>query len=576
MRWPFFVVFVLAVACASVAAAQDAGASDAAVADDAGALVDSDPSPEPNAETGGGVGPRALPAMEIDSGAPTMEGIAADAALGVADSAAGHASEDGGDAGASPVVESPPAPAPALAADTHDEPPAGFAQPTSPRRPRLRPRPPPAAGETTGVVIKTILGLAALLLVAYAGAHPRVKRIEEALGISQVITAGFPFVALGLIARLPAVGVLTDEVLVEINPLLLFGLGWIGFQEGCRFDVRSLDRLPSGTALVIILSTSIPFVVIATASAFLMIRLGEPVADGTFLRDAICLGAAGAMTAPRIVRAALPHSLSDSFPGGQDVAAQVGQLDDIAGIVALAFLAAYFRPAGHEFTWQIPPLAWLFVALGLGVAVGIVIYAMLRRPLSGSEFLAVVLGSVAFAAGLAGYLRLSPVVVGFVAGTLVGNFPFDQKAALRDVLGRLERPVYLMFLMVAGALWNIGDWRGWLFVPVFVVCRFVGRGIALVAARRAAGPLPPELAEPTSVVAPLSVLAIGIVVSAQSLYRGRAIHWIVTAVIAGAIVTEILVQLAVRIFPSRPAAPKQNPDSGAQRPASGDRIAGGG
>lgn len=412
--------------------------------------------------------------------------------------------------------------------------------------------PPEMVGESTGVVIKTILGLAVLLLVAYAGAHPRVKRLEDALGISQVITAGFPFVALGLIARLPAVGVLTDEVLVQITPLLLFGLGWIGFHEGCKFDLRSLDHLPSGTALVIILTTSVPFVLIATASALLMIRLGEPVADGTFLRDAICLGAAGAMTAPRIVSAvARGRSPRDEAPPGIDVAGRIGQLDDIAGIVALAFLAAYFRPAGHEFSWQIPPLAWLFVALGLGAILGIVIYAMLRRPLSGSEFLAVVLGSVAFTAGLAGYLRLSPVVVGFVAGALVGNFPFEQKAALHDVLGRLERPVYLLFLMVAGALWNIGDWRGWIFVPVFVICRIAGRGIASIAARRAGASVAPELADTTTVVAPLSVLAIALVVSAQSLYRGQAIHWIVTAVIAGAIVTEILVQLSVRVFPRK-------------------------
>ena len=41
-----------------------------------------------------------------------------------------------------------------------------------------------------------------------------------------------------LIARLPAVGILTDDVIAEVTPVLHFGLGWLGFLVGFRFDVR--------------------------------------------------------------------------------------------------------------------------------------------------------------------------------------------------------------------------------------------------------------------------------------------------------------------------------------------------
>ena len=47
-------------------------------------------------------------------------------------------------------------------------------------------------------------------------------------------------------------------------------------------------------------------------------------------------------------------------------------------------------------------------------------------------------------------------------------------------------------------------------------------------------------------LAPLGALSIAIVVSAEDLYCSPSIPWIVTAVIGGAIVTEILVQWSSR------------------------------
>ena len=75
------------------------------------------------------------------------------------------------------------------------------------------------------------------------------------------------------------------------------------------------------------------------------------------------------------------------------------------------------------------------------------------------------LGSVAFAAGMAATLRLSPVVVCFFVGLLLANFPGDYKERVTETLTRLERPIYLLFLLVVGAHWRLQDWRGWALLP---------------------------------------------------------------------------------------------------------------
>src|SRR5262249_50276686 len=146
----------------------------------------------------------------------------------------------------------------------------------------------------------------------------------------------------------------------------------------------------------------------------------------------------------------------------------------------------YFRdPAAG--TWSLPSTAWVFVSLGLGVAIGVLIFAMVRVPVSNAEFLAVVLGGIAFASGLAGYLQLSPIVICFLAGVLVTNFPNDQRDSIFRILYDLERPVQLLFLIVAGAVWVPDDWRGWALVPLFVVGRIAGKYAGVVASRATVG-----------------------------------------------------------------------------------------
>ncbi len=290
---------------------------------------------------------------------------------------------------------------------------------------------PDGAEQATGVVVGTILGLVILVALAWLAGHPRVRRLEERLGISQVITAGFPFIALGLIARHPSVGILSDRVLVEITPLLQFGLGWLGFLVGFKFDARFLARMPRGTSLAVSVETVLPFLAIVVAAGFVMHLFGAPWHHAGLLRDAIALGAAGAMTAPAI---GVERVLEARRLPRTDLVAQVEQLDELAGILGLLALAAFYRPAAAEFRWVLPGAVWIFVTIGLGVTLGIVISLAATRPATAPEFLAVVLGSVAFAAGLAGYLWLPPIVVCFLAGTVVSNLPWVPKHRLQAVL----------------------------------------------------------------------------------------------------------------------------------------------
>lgn len=417
--------------------------------------------------------------------------------------------------------------------------PAPEAQRTPARPPRERP----------SSVIKTILGLVFLLALAYLGGHPRVQQLERRLGIAQVVTAGFPFVALGILARSPAVGLLTDELLVQLSPLLHLGLGWIGFMIGFRFDARLLDQLPEGTAPKVAFSTGVPFLTIVLASGLLLfVSTGwEHVTfrDPIFLRDAMILGSAGAITGRAAAR----------LIGKSEEAAtrilRIIRLEELAGIAGLTFLAAYFRPQGDVVSWHLPGTAWIFITLGLGATVGLVAYAILRRQVTQNESLVLLLGTVAFAAGLASNLLLSPIVVCFVAGVLLVNFPGDYKERVARTLAQLERPIYLLFLVIVGAIWNVTDWRGWALMVVFLLARWIGKWVGANLGWRNDELALDRRERFALATAPMGQLSIAIVVSSLLLYPGATVSFIVTAVIGGAVVTEVLLQFLVRRFRPR-------------------------
>lgn len=390
----------------------------------------------------------------------------------------------------------------------------------------------------TVFAIKVIIGLIALVVVAYLGGHRRVVRFQERLGIVGVITAGFPFVMLGVIASQPSIGVLADDVVEKLYPVLHFGLGWLGFIIGAQLDIRVLDRVPTGTAYLVIVEALGPFAIVAGGCAVVMIAFGMSVSDPALWRDVVLMGTAAAMTAPRKFRGLANRAWRE----GRGVDVLLGQLDELVSIVGLLIVTAFFRTHTSS-TWQLPDTAWIFVSLGLGVAVGVLIFAMIRVPVSDPEFLAIVLGGIAFASGLARYLQLSPIVICFVAGVLVTNFPNEQRDSVFRILRHLERAVHLMFLIVVGAWWDIGDWRGWVLVPIFVGGRALGKWLGIVASKISVGAqLPAGFADRRNLITPMSAFSIALVISIEPLSRDPGLSWFVSLVIGGSIVTELLIQ----------------------------------
>ena len=382
-------------------------------------------------------------------------------------------------------------------------------------------------------VARVVVALALAVTLAVLGAHPRVLRWERRFGLTVLASSGFPFLLLGVLFR--ELGVLTNAVLTDMRPLFEFGLGWVGLTIGTNLDLRRFDRMPSAFAPVIALASLLPIVCAAIACSLTLTWLGVVPGKG-LMRDGLILMACAAVSAPANLELLLRR-----WQSSRRLVMEVTRVDQLVALGILGFLAVYFRPDRTVTLWHLPRSGWFLMTLGLGALLGVVIYLLVRNVKDRTEELALLMGGVALASGMAGYLALSVAVVCALAGAMLINVKSGERivATLRDV----ERPIYFIFLFVVGAAWRPDEWQGWVLGVVFAVSRGYGK----VLAARIASWMDKDLPDwqPLAVsLLPESSVAIVVLFSASALGGDTSapVRWAINAVIVGSVLTEIAVQ----------------------------------
>jgi len=384
-----------------------------------------------------------------------------------------------------------------------------------------------------GSVARIVLGLVATLALAIAANHPRVRRMSAAVGMHAVSSTGLPFLVLGAVFHLESVGILTESVLGHLRPAFEFGLGWIGFAAGMHFDLRRIDRLPRGIESAVAIEVFVPMLTTAVVCVPVLLALKVFPGEGLF-RSMLLLCACAAASAP------LDKSFASMGPAAAFLR-DITQQDEVASLAVLGIVAVFFRPADATVYWKLPPSAWLLVALGVGALLGIVAFVLLRGARKPSERIALLLGTVAFASGMAGALALSVPVTCAMAGALLANLPIPDDQGVRKILIEFEGPLYLVFLVVVGASWDPRPWQGWAIGLGFAVARAYGKALGGRLAARTVPGLPKEEVV-FSALLPQSPIAIVVMVAAAMLHGGgdATIGWLIHAIILSAVLTELL------------------------------------
>jgi hypothetical protein len=383
-------------------------------------------------------------------------------------------------------------------------------------------------------VLQIVGGLALLLIVAFIGYRRTFTRLP--IGARLIYLTGTEYVFVGFALGDRMIGLLDEATIRSLTPLFSLGLGLIGLLLGLQLEVPMLRRFPGSWFRITVTQAAVTMVVTFVPSWFLLQAVLD-MQGSSLLLASLVLASTAACTAQSAL-AILARELGVGGTRTMGLLRYVSSLDAAVGI--LVFGAAFCLLKTTSLAGSIVPasLQWFVLTVAIGIATGYLLHHLTRIRCSEEELLLFVLGMVLFGSGVALYLRLSPLFVNLVMGIVATNQP-GPKSRILNLLFRLEKPFYVVFLVLAGAIWQIGSPWALALAALYVLLRLAGKvsGGALAARTTRDRPRPPALLG-------LGLVSQGGVVIAMvmSYYQASPDPMagiVVTAVLIGVIVSEL-------------------------------------
>ena len=352
-------------------------------------------------------------------------------------------------------------------------------------------------------------------------------RMRAALGLEAAHAPGFVFIPLGFFLGPRALGFLPEEAVAHMDVAVSVALAALGVFVGLALDVRrgSERRLLAAASAEALVTLT----VVGAAILVLLSRWRMPL-DTSPLVVALTLGVcAAASSASAASRPADPV---------QPLATRIADLDDVLPLVVGGFALALL---GAPDALGAARLTALTAVVGLGVAVaGWLLFDRAHGPAERGVF---VLGSVVLLGGTAAYMSQSALLAGMTAGLFWRLAPGRADQIIRDDLQKIQHPLVVLLLLVAGASLVPSRAALWLLAP-FVLFRLVGKLVGGWAASR----FVPGAAAPADIGAyliPPGVIGIAFALAFHQFSSSPTGVAVLTATAVGSLVGELLAVAAL-------------------------------
>lgn len=323
------------------------------------------------------------------------------------------------------------------------------------------------------IVVVLILALIGLL-----GAQLTFARRDPPLGPRISIAIGLPFLFVGFALGPHLLGLLSHEIVDQLNPLLALGLGWIGVLFGLQLDRDHLRQFPPRYLALAWLQAVVAFGIVfltgyLIVDAWLPLRLEVVV---------LVVAATACVSTPAAIAL-----ISNAYKTRGRVARllfYVASLDAAVGIAALGLTHSAHHSGVLGSSGGAQSLfEWFAFSVLLGLFFGILFLSLTRVRPRTQELLLLLIGLVLFAAGTAFYLSLSPLFICMIAGVVIGNLSPMRRRAYA-ALSEWEKPIYIILLVLAGALLEFASWWIAPLVAAYVGLRILAKWLGGLLASR--------------------------------------------------------------------------------------------
>lgn len=351
-------------------------------------------------------------------------------------------------------------------------------------------------------------------------------RTRAVLGLTPVVAPAVVFVPIGAVLGPSFTNVLNPTALGYLDAVVAVALAVLGVFAGLALDLRGeRNRRILAAASV---EATVTLLAVGGALLVLLVSWKLPL-----------------LLPPVLVALTLGLCASVSSAGGEHdaspthaIAAGIADVDDVLPIVVSGVLVVMLGSVAPVPIWS--AVAWLFRTIVLGIAVGTAGWLLFERAHSRAERNVFIAGIVALIGGTSSFLGLSPLLAGLMAGLLWVWLPGHADRVVRSDLQRVQHPLIVVLLLVAGASCEFSREAVWLTGPL-VLFRLTGKLMGGWLAMRVQGLV-------TASELGLHLIAPGLLGIAVALYLLQAVRTpgmtaVLTAVVAATLASEALALL---------------------------------
>ncbi|NIQ39847.1 MAG: hypothetical protein GTN81_14855 [Proteobacteria bacterium] len=393
--------------------------------------------------------------------------------------------------------------------------------------------------------IEIILGVLIILGVSLVGARKSFVRMRFPIVTEYFFLTGTEFILVGLCLGSNFLNLLDERTISSLAPILSLVLGWVGFLFGMQVEFRKLRRFPRSFWKATVFQSLMTMILVFIGFYGFLRRL-FPGDLANVLAASVVLSVTAGTTAQSVL-ALVTEQVKVRRTELVNLIRYISSLDGLVGLTIFGLLFCYVRPGLPAQMGS--PAFWLLFAinLGLGLIMGFLFNSLMVQRLSNEALLLVVIGMVTFSGGIAAYLHLSPLFVTMIMGVVVVNVS-GAKERVFETLTVAERPVYLILLVLAGAMWRVGEPALFLMAGAYWSVRLIGKLAGGYLAIHRLARIPSPRAVGLTLISQGGI-AIAMVLNFQLAYHSEVTDTVISIILVAIIVNELISPyLAKRVF----------------------------
>jgi hypothetical protein len=298
--------------------------------------------------------------------------------------------------------------------------------------------------------MNVIYAFGLLILLAFLGSRFIVRR-RSLSPLHYMFLSGLIYIFLGMYLGQMGLNILSPQVLDELTPLLSLGLGWIGFLFGFQFERKYLRRFSNKYIGLSFFKSSFVFFLVYAVIFFLIRQLY--IEQPYFLLSGVALafGLLATFNSPTLLNAA---SFALSSKGDYFYLARfLTSVSGFWGILGLALLFSFWHFPIFDSKIFLKGSILFLISTIVPIILGYLFYLLTKKRPSEQDTLVYLLGFIFFVSGAAFYFNLSPLYVSMVMGITYSNLTKIHEK-LYPLLLSVEKPLYIVFLILIGAIWE--------------------------------------------------------------------------------------------------------------------------